>query len=333
MLSSPWLARFAAIAALGASAGLLVQPVAQAAQAAHTTQAAHAMHAAHAGPASAHARLASAHVIRQDARTQAGAAPKAGRVRVAATRPAPLVADFAPARGTKTGLPAPAMSAAMTAANLSKQREVGAVLRSITAAARRVRKCRRLSCLDGLPAARNLAGTQQAQIRGYFCGPATLSEMLAQMGKKVSQVTAARELGTTVAGTDWSDTTGYPMPKALNRNQRKNAYVAVALPWSPSRAEVRTFEADLVTDVNHNGGVPLAGNAYEVPGGPHLAGNPVNQTIFHWIDIRGYQESGAVTDYEDSVHDASSVGWPAPAYSSMSSATMAEILGARGYIW
>jgi hypothetical protein len=55
----------------------------------------------------------------------------------------------------------------------------------------------------------------------------------------------------------------------------------------------------------------------------------------HWIDIRGYRDYGAITDYEDSVHDASSVSWAltVPAYSAISSAVMADILGARGYDW
>jgi hypothetical protein len=159
--------------------------------------------------------------------------------------------------------------------------------------------------------------------------------MLAQFRVKVGQLTAARELGTGVSGTDWSNAAGYPVPRVLNENQSRNSYVAVALPWSPTSRQVVTYEIDLVTDINNNGGVPLAGNAYEVPGGPHLVGNPVDQTIMHWFDIRGYQRSGAITDYEDSVHDATSIGWAAsvPAYSSMPSATIVDILGARGYDW
>jgi len=136
------------------------------------------------------------------------------------------------------------------------------------------------------------------QRTNYFCGPAVVSEMLAQMGVIVHQRKAARELGTTQNGTDWSDSSGYPVPAVLNENQSINDYVAVALPWVPSRSQLRTYETDLVTDINHGRGAPLAGNAYEVPGGPHLVGHPVSQTIFHWFDIRGYQNSGATTDYE-----------------------------------
>ena len=71
------------------------------------------------------------------------------------------------------------------------------------------------------------------------------------------------------------------------------------------------------------------------PGGPHLAGHPENQEITHWFDIRGYRNYGATTEYEDSVHGASSIGWSAgvPAYSALSSRTIVYILGARGYDW
>jgi hypothetical protein len=196
-------------------------------------------------------------------------------------------------------------------------------------------ECARGMCRSGVPAARDLSATQQAQVNGYFCGPATVSEMLAQMGQTVTQRQAAGELGTNAGGTGWSDLNGNPVPRVLNQNEHRNNYVAIGLPWTPTRSQVRAYERNLVTDINHRGGVPLAGDADEVPGGPHLVGHPVNQTIFHWFDIRGYQKYGALTDYEDSVHGASSIGWSAtvPAYSTLPSATIVDIIGARGYDW
>jgi Peptidase_C39 like family len=258
-----------------------------------------------------------------------------GGVRVAAVQPAPLVTDSGGASRSKRGLAEPPMSAYMASANLQKQQQAHSFLQLMLYMASPGGKCVSRACLSVLPVAKDLAATQQAQIRNYFCGPATISEMLAQMGKNVSQRTAARELKTTTSGTDWSNSRGYPVPKVLNRNQSTNDYVAVALPWSPTRAQIGTYEIDLVTDINHNGGAPLAGNAYEVAGGPHLAGNPMDQTIFHWFDIRGYEDSGGVTDYEDSVHGASSIGWSSavPAYSALASSTIMSILGARGYDW
>jgi hypothetical protein len=264
---------------------------------------------------------------------QAVAAPAA--TIAAAHRPAPLVSDAQPPMASKRGLAAPPMSAAMRQANNRKQVAAAKLLQLM---ARRMGpdvKCGSPACLAGLPAAANLAGTEQPQVRNYYCGPATVAEMLAQLGVTLSQPAAARELHTTTNGTDWSDTSGYPVPRVLNQNQTRNRYVAVALSWAPTARQVSTYETDLVVDINNNGGVPLAGNAYEVAGGPHLVGNPVSQTIMHWIDIRGYQDYGGVTNYEDSVHGASSVGWAlnVPAYSSMPSAIMVDILGARGYDW
>jgi hypothetical protein len=196
-------------------------------------------------------------------------------------------------------------------------------------------KCLSAACRAGLPRALDLAGTQEPQVRKYFCGPATVSEMLAQLGVKIGQFAVAQELGTNASGTGWSDGSGFPVPRVLNANQARNRYVAVALPWPPTARQISTYEKELVADINDNGGIPLAGNAYEVAGGPHLVGSPVNQTIMHWFDIRGYQDYGAITDYEDSVHDATSIGWAlnVPAYSAMASSTIVDILGARGYDW
>jgi hypothetical protein len=271
--------------------------------------------------------------------TSASAAAKAGpagpAAMMAAVQRAPLVTDITPSAHSKRGMAAPLMSASMRLANDRKQAEAQNLLHAMARRMGPDTKCTLTACTAGLPVARDLAATQEPQRRNYFCGPATASEMLAQLGVTLSQQVAARELGTTVNGTDWSDSTGYPMPRVLNENQTRNQYVAVGLPWTPTSQQTETYEIDLVTDINVNGGAPLAGNAYEVAGGPHLVGNPVNQTIMHWIDIRGYQDYGAVTDYEDSVHNATSIGWGlnVPAYSSLASSTMVNILGARGYDW
>jgi len=184
------------------------------------------------------------------------------------------------------------------------------------------------------PMARRLARTQKAQMRNYYCGPATVSEMLAQMGVMLSQSAAARELGGR-SGTDWSNARGYPVPRVLDAHQHQTRYVAVGLPWTPTRRQIATYVADLVTDISKGSGVPIAGDAYEVPGGPHLVGHPPGQEIMHWFDVRGYARSGALTYYEDSVHGAPSIAWSAgvPAYSALPSATVVYILGARGYIW
>ena len=271
-------------------------------------------------------------------RTATGAprhAAAPGRIRAAATAAAPLVPDSGPAGPAKTGLAAPAASRAMLWANAKKQSMARSFLAKKGWRAGPEVSCVKRPCRAAVPAARDLRPTQRRQVTNYFCGPAAVTEMLAQMHVTVHQRLAARELGTTPNGTDWSDSAGYPVPEVLNKNQRINDYVAVGLPWVPTRSQLRTYESDLVADINHGRGAPLAGDAYEVPGGPHLVGHPAGSTIFHWFDIRGYQNYGATTDYEDSVHGASSIGWAAsvPAYSSLASSVIVNIVGARGYDW
>ncbi len=257
--------------------------------------------------------------VRAGAAVQAGAGGAGGSVlRIAASQPAPLVTDAVTPGMSEHGEPAPAVTGAMRQANLVKQASARAYVRSAL-----------------VPATRMLAATQQAQVRNYFCGPAAVSEMLAQLGARVTQRAAARQLGTNSSGTDWSDASGYPVPRVLNAHQRKTRYVVVPLPWTPASAQLSAYETDLVSDLNKGAGIPLAGNAYEVPGGPHLVGHPAGQTIMHWFDIRGYSRSGAITSYEDSVHGAPSIAWGGvvPAYSTLPSATIVDILGARGYVW
>lgn len=254
---------------------------------------------------------------------------------IAAGTAAPLVTSRNVLR-SKRGQPAPPMTAAMLGANALKQAEA----RRFVAWLRHRRvtpdeNCTTRACLTGVPAARAVARTQQPQATNYWCGPATVAEMLRQIGPRLSQAEVAKQLHTSRGGTDWSNKRGYPVPQVLNQNQKRNSYVAVALPWSPTSKQVRVYQRDLVADLNKGRGVPLAGNAYEVPGGPHLVGHPPGQTIGHWIDIRGYARFGQTTKYEDSVHGAASIGWAAsvPAYSSLPSRTVVYILGARGYAW
>jgi hypothetical protein len=239
-------------------------------------------------------------------------------LRNAAVQRAPLVTDAVRPGGSKRGQPPPKVSRAMARANRIKQAQARRYLRTAHP-----------------PAARYLAATQRRQVRDNFCGPATVSEMLAQVGVVLNQPQAARELGTSQSGTDWSDAKGYPVPAVLNAHQKRTSYVATGLPWTPTSAQISTYITDLVADVSRGAGVPMAGNAYEVPGGPHLIGHPPGQEIMHWFDIRGYARSGQVTAYEDSVHGAPSIAWSGsvPAYSSLPSATIVDILGARGYVW
>jgi hypothetical protein len=176
---------------------------------------------------------------------------------------------------------------------------------------------------------------QVTQSNSYYCGPATLRSLV--MGKiSISQITAANRLGTTTAGTDWYDGTKYPFEYALDYylGPRGGAnYYPVALPYSPTSTQKEQYRQRLASDVYNDWGI--AGDAWEVVNGPHLVGHPTNREIFHWFAVRGYTDWGSNTRYADSVHGAGSISWSGsvPAYSTMSSNTIAMIMGGRGYVW
>lgn len=172
------------------------------------------------------------------------------------------------------------------------------------------------------------------QINNYYCGPATLVTMLKAVDVSRTQSQAASMLGTTTAGTDWYNGTTYPMASAMNSVVPSGVtYYAQALNTSPTSAQKTTFRTRLVADVNDQFGI--AGNAWEVVGGPRLVGHPTNREIFHWIPIRGYSSSGGSTHYVDPAAGAASISWGAgvPKNSAIPTNTMATILGGRGYVW
>lgn len=179
----------------------------------------------------------------------------------------------------------------------------------------------------------SLVKNQRSQTTSYYCGPAAVHEALGVQGVSSSQNGLADRMNTTSDGTAWYTGSSYPVPDTLNTKLGHYFYVPVNVNYTPTSAQTTAYKTDLVSDIS-NGYAPI-GNAYEVPGGPHLVGHPTNKTIYHYFEIRGYSSAGSSTMYEDSVHGASSISWSSgvPAYSTMSSATITTIVGGRGYVW
>jgi hypothetical protein len=167
-----------------------------------------------------------------------------------------------------------------------------------------------------------LTPSQQGEQRNYWCGPAALVSTLKESGHGTrTQSWAAGVLGTTTNGTDMGG-----MLSALNAYSGGFKYDEVfeSGAWS---SYVSGYESHLKSDIDSGNG--LVGNAYEVPGGPHLAGHP-NELIYHYIAIDGYYDNGATTHYAD---PATTVWSTVPAYSKISSSLLVRILGGRGYYW
>ncbi|GAA3236276.1 C39 family peptidase [Dactylosporangium siamense] len=188
--------------------------------------------------------------------------------------------------------------------------------------------------------ANNLSIVQQPQQTNYWCGPAMVSAMLNAKGVSFSQSQAASMMKTTQAdGTAWSginanvpSPTGYPVRDTLNYKLNTSFYVPHGY-GSATSTEKTNWRSNVAHDIDN--GYPIAGDAYEVVGGKHLAGHP-NSNIFHWFAVFGYANYGATTNYIDSVSGATSVSWYASvkAYNyDFNSDNLVSIMSGRGYIW
>ncbi|HZV50801.1 MAG TPA: C39 family peptidase [Candidatus Dormibacteraeota bacterium] len=170
---------------------------------------------------------------------------------------------------------------------------------------------------------------QQGQANWYFCGPASLAEVAATTGHPVDQGTAAAWMGTNSR----DGTTVAAMTGGLNHFvgqpiAHRDYYEFVWLDYIPTADQRSAFLQRLEYDVQH--GWPLIGDAWEVPGGPHLVGHPPHQELFHWFEIGGYGPNGDSVYYADSATTLWSGVRP---YSWYDTQTLVTILGGRGYDW
>lgn len=188
-------------------------------------------------------------------------------------------------------------------------------------------------------------GIHQSQQTSYWCGPAAFvitQSAHDEVGGR-SQQEAATLLKTDSGGTAWygininvPDPTGYPMADALNQRLPGAGYAPQALPYEPTASDKTAFKQSIVHNTDNDWAI--AGNAWEVPGGPHLAGHP-NIEIFHWVSIDGYNSdtAAAQVNYLDPVGGVSTsvIPWAAgvPKSARISADTLTTIMGGRGYVW
>ncbi|MEU6880588.1 hypothetical protein [Streptomyces sp. NPDC046712] len=188
-------------------------------------------------------------------------------------------------------------------------------------------------------------GLHQSQKTSYWCGPAAL--VITQSARDEvagrSQQDAATLLKTNSNGTAWygininvPSPTGYPMVDALNHRLPGAGYVPKALPYTPTATDKANFKQHITHNTDND--YAIAGNAWEVPGGPHLVGHP-NIEIFHWVAIDGYNTdtAAAQVNYLDPVGGVSTsvISWAGsvPKSAHISSDTITTIMGGRGYVW
>ena len=198
-----------------------------------------------------------------------------------------------------------------------------------SAGARRVARTGALACAAAAANRVVLANlNQQGQITDYYCGPATVAEMATTRGTPVDQRTSAGWMGTDPN----SGTSVDQLVRGLNHfvgDPGGGSYGFASLAYDPTSDQRAGFVSNVRSDLTTYGGWPVAGDAWEVPGGPHLAGHP-DVEIFHWIEIGGLGDGDSATYYADS---ATTVWSGVPAYSWIDTQTLVTILGGRGYAW
>ena len=182
---------------------------------------------------------------------------------------------------------------------------------------------------------------QQNQTKSYYCGPAAVSEASYSMNAPAaSQGTVATPMhtdqnGQTYAGDELNGTNQFVGRPVFGFN----FYVWVSLPDPPSSQQRTDFWNRVITDVRYDWSA-LVGDAWEMPGGPHLEGHP-DIEIRHYIQLGGYSsDQGPLlvyySDSANSMHTTFATRvWTqtVPAYQWIDNTKLTTILGGLGYIW
>lgn len=144
--------------------------------------------------------------------------------------------------------------------------------------------------------------SHQAQINGYYCGPATATMIMSRLGytKSVhgvplnqSNIAGGRYLNTTTAGTRWLLAS---MSNGMNNWMGKNLYRQQA---SPNAQQLKTAVANSVTKT----GRPVVIDAQEYAWGPHYNSHPLTSTIDHLMPINSYNaRTGTITVLDSAAH-------------------------------
>lgn len=141
-----------------------------------------------------------------------------------------------------------------------------------------------------LPYDRNIT----PQDTGYWCGPASAQVALSCRGIRVDESQLAREIGTTVNGTDY---VGLIEQRALDKRLPEARYTSVYLPNDPPTAEQKTkLWWDIVRSIDN--GYAVVMNWVAPPGnkprGVKGSPNPSygGGTTFHYVTCAGWSDEG-----------------------------------------
>ena len=146
-----------------------------------------------------------------------------------------------------------------------------------------------------------------SQDTGYWCGPATVQNILAGLNIKSDEAQLAREMGTTVNGTNSIS----QLEKVLDSRVPAARYTSVYPKGRPAAERRTQFWWDIVRSIDN--GFPVAVNIV-APAGKYLKGvkgSPSPNVTFeswHYIEVAGWSDEGR--DGRTSVYIVDSGFWP-----------------------
>lgn len=155
------------------------------------------------------------------------------------------------------------------------------------------------------------------QTNGWYCGPAATRMAVSARGHYPSQDALAKQLGTTVNGTN----SVTDISRVLNAVNKTSFYHPTKLPAKPaSGAHTEKLRADVVHAVRNSYPVVMnvVGTGVDTKGGSHTFDGG------HYITVVGYADHGRRVKIGDSANPATSSYW-------MSTKNLANWAGERGY--
>ncbi|GIG91633.1 hypothetical protein Pen02_65690 [Plantactinospora endophytica] len=132
----------------------------------------------------------------------------------------------------------------------------------------------------------------QAQINGWYCGPAATRIALTVRDKQPSQDAVAAELGTTMSGTNSAEDT----TRALNEITGTDFYRTTAIPGGAATpAQMDKLQGDVVHAVTSGYAVVvnIAGSVTDLDGGWH------SYPGGHYLTVVGYRDDGRTVKIAD----------------------------------
>ncbi len=167
------------------------------------------------------------------------------------------------------------------------------------------------------PAEKVLSYDYQAQINGYYCGPAAVRNALSAAGIERGQETLAAQMGTTFAGTN----SAYDTTRALNAAVKGEPYKTTMIPGGAATpAQMDQLQADVVAAISDGRGVVVnvAGSVVDTAGGWHSFPGG------HYVAVVGYEDEGRMVKIADSADASYYSYW-------LSTIDLANWAATRGY--